>query len=207
MKKSGETLLEIMIALGIAAVVLISVFSMLSITISTNVNVENRIIALNLAREGIEVVRNVRDTNWLRFSGSRRENWMCYDVMNGVCRYRVRPNEEYFVVDPADAQPLQKIFGSVPLNINISSSSNENFRLQLYNGLYQHNVSGTNTDFYRQIILREESDDTCDCTPNCQSCEQVRVKAVAKIQWREDKKIRNLELESYLYDFFERDSY
>lgn len=36
---------------------------------------KDRIIAVNLAREGLEAVRNIRDTNWLKFSGNRRECW------------------------------------------------------------------------------------------------------------------------------------
>jgi len=35
----------------------------------------DRIMAVNIAREGLEAVRNIRDTNWLKFSGNRRECW------------------------------------------------------------------------------------------------------------------------------------
>lgn len=36
---------------------------------------KERIIAINIAREGLEAVRNIRDTNWLKFSGQRRQCW------------------------------------------------------------------------------------------------------------------------------------
>lgn len=36
---------------------------------------KNRIIAINIAREEIEAMRNIRDTNWLKFSTLRRECW------------------------------------------------------------------------------------------------------------------------------------
>lgn len=35
----------------------------------------DRVIATNLAREGLEAVRNIRDTNWLKFSNDRRGCW------------------------------------------------------------------------------------------------------------------------------------
>ena len=36
---------------------------------------KNRVVAVNIAREGLEAMRNLRDTNWLRYSGNRRECW------------------------------------------------------------------------------------------------------------------------------------
>jgi len=38
-------------------------------------NAKNRIIAINIAREGIEAMRNIRDTNWLKFQSRRRACW------------------------------------------------------------------------------------------------------------------------------------
>lgn len=40
---------------------------------------ESRIQAINLAREGIEAVENIRNTNWIKFT-SDYEN--CFDVKN-----------------------------------------------------------------------------------------------------------------------------
>jgi len=36
---------------------------------------KNRVVAVNIAREGIEAVRNIRDTNWLKFATRRRQCW------------------------------------------------------------------------------------------------------------------------------------
>jgi len=63
--KSGQGLLETIIALGI---IVGGVVGMMSLTISNQTSsedAEERLIAVNLAREGVEVVRNIRDTNWL----------------------------------------------------------------------------------------------------------------------------------------------
>lgn len=35
----------------------------------------DRVIATQLAREGLEAMRNIRDTNWLKFSNNRRACW------------------------------------------------------------------------------------------------------------------------------------
>lgn len=45
---------------------------------------ENNIKAINLAREGIEWIVNIRDTNWLRFSSDVKNCWRVLDY-NGTC--------------------------------------------------------------------------------------------------------------------------
>lgn len=43
---------------------------------------ENNIKAINIAREGMEAVMNIRDTNWLRFSSDRKHCWLSKDYSN-----------------------------------------------------------------------------------------------------------------------------
>lgn len=61
----GFTLIESMVAVTILVVGVLSVFSFLTFNISQSVNMKNKIIALNLAQEGIEIVRNIRDNCWI----------------------------------------------------------------------------------------------------------------------------------------------
>ena len=65
MNKKGQTLLEVMLAIGIMTFGIISIIS-LSITSSVMARrTSKELIATQLAREGIEVVHNKRDSNWL----------------------------------------------------------------------------------------------------------------------------------------------
>ncbi len=68
--KSGLTIIEVIIAIlvitmGIVGVLALASKSTASISVS-----KNKFIAANLVQEGIEVVRNIRDTNWLQ-----RNDW------------------------------------------------------------------------------------------------------------------------------------
>lgn len=98
--KKGETILETIIAVSILAIG-VTLSSTLMASSLRNINTsKNRVIAVNIAREGIEAVRNIRDTNWLKFSGNARECWnhmpgnlidspvddpdYCSDVCNGA---------------------------------------------------------------------------------------------------------------------------
>lgn len=63
--QSGQGLLETIISLGI---IVSGVVGMLTLTLSNqtgSVESAERLIATHLAREGVEVVRNFRDSNWL----------------------------------------------------------------------------------------------------------------------------------------------
>lgn len=65
MNKKGQTLLEVMLAVGIMTFGIISIIS-LSITSSIIARrTSKELIATQLAREGLEVVHNIRDSNWL----------------------------------------------------------------------------------------------------------------------------------------------
>jgi Tfp pilus assembly protein PilV len=76
--QSGQSLIEMIIAI---AIILTGLIGALALTISNLSGLQEsstRVVASNLAREGIDAARNVRDTNWLKnlvwdtglFSGS-----------------------------------------------------------------------------------------------------------------------------------------
>ncbi len=76
---SGATLLEVMAMLTVLALALTTMFVTLMQGINFSRDIEARISAINLAREGIEGVINIRNTNWLRFSSDRTN---CWDTLN-----------------------------------------------------------------------------------------------------------------------------
>lgn len=64
--RSGFTLIETMVAVSIVAIGLVSALGAITTALFYVSNIENRLIAANLAAEGIEVARNIRDNNWLQ---------------------------------------------------------------------------------------------------------------------------------------------
>jgi len=75
MNTRGETIAETIIALSVLAIG-ITLSSVLMSNSLRNINSsKNRVVAVNIAREGIEAMRNIRDTNWLKFSAQRRGCW------------------------------------------------------------------------------------------------------------------------------------
>jgi prepilin-type N-terminal cleavage/methylation domain-containing protein len=63
--RAGFTLVEVMIALFVLAVGTISMINILSQVIGTTKDTQDRVVAANLAQEGIELVRAIRADNWI----------------------------------------------------------------------------------------------------------------------------------------------
>jgi len=62
----GFTLFETIIAIGLILVGLVAALTLVTTSLFYSSNIQNCLIAANLAAEGIEVIRNIRDNNWLQ---------------------------------------------------------------------------------------------------------------------------------------------
>jgi len=71
-KNQGFSLAEIVVAIFVIGLTSSASYIITSINIRSQIVGQDFTIASNLAREGIEVVRGIRDSNWLYYSGSRR---------------------------------------------------------------------------------------------------------------------------------------
>lgn len=62
---SGQTLIETIVALGLLTTGIVSGVGLVAYAIGSSDTALKQVIGTNLAREGIEIVRNMRDSNWL----------------------------------------------------------------------------------------------------------------------------------------------
>lgn len=140
----GFTLLEVMVAIFIISIGVLGVVKMIpSLSASAQVN-SSRLVAAYLAQEGIEMVRNIRDTNWLEahIKGDStpwdEDFFSPVDCANGCeMDYTALANE-----DPSFA-----VYSSAD-KLKIDSE-----------GLYKYNCSGCpETKFSRKITIQESSD-------------------------------------------------
>lgn len=69
---SGFTLVEVMTAVMIMSIGLVGGLTLINYNLRNISSGEKKIVATSLAAEGIELARNVRDTNWLQESAA---NW------------------------------------------------------------------------------------------------------------------------------------
>ncbi|MEK7097409.1 MAG: type II secretion system protein [Patescibacteria group bacterium] len=64
-RQSGFTLLEVIVVIFIVSLGLLGVLSLTTQNIRVQYINKNNLIASQLAQEGLELARNIRDTNWL----------------------------------------------------------------------------------------------------------------------------------------------
>ena len=69
MNSKGFTLIELIIAIFILSVAIIGVFSAFSLVAELTSAASSRLKASFLAQEGLEIIRNMRDSNWLQGNG------------------------------------------------------------------------------------------------------------------------------------------
>ncbi|PJE57499.1 MAG: hypothetical protein COU82_01725 [Candidatus Portnoybacteria bacterium CG10_big_fil_rev_8_21_14_0_10_38_18] len=63
----GFTLIEVIVAIAVIVTALIGSVALISFSVSSTRTSRSRIIAEGLTQEGLEIVRNIRDNNWLNF--------------------------------------------------------------------------------------------------------------------------------------------
>ena len=139
--RKGFTILEVIVALGIAMLGLLGVVSLVIQNMQVQVFNKYYLTASMLAQEGLELVRNIRDENWLNFGA----NWDD-DIKTG---------DGTFVIDYSGRSSID--YG--PNNIDDNGA-----RLYLDgNGYYAHGSSGIMpTPFSRLITVMSDGTDKLD---------------------------------------------
>lgn len=70
MNNKGFTLLELLISIVVISIGVLGTYSVVQQIFSLTFSSSYRLTAAYLAQEGVEVVRNIRDTNWIE-----EDNW------------------------------------------------------------------------------------------------------------------------------------
>ncbi len=122
--KKGFTLIEVIIAIFIIIIGITGAVNLISHNISSIIVSRSQVIAVNLAQEGLEIVRAIRDTNWLEDA-----DWnVGLDTCSAGCR--IQYNSIGLLT--LDSNPV----------LNIDS-----------NGLYLYDITKPETLFRRKITI------------------------------------------------------
>lgn len=221
----GETIAETLIALSILAIG-ITLSSTLMANSLKNVNVsKNRVIAVNIAREGIEAIRSIRDTNWLKFSGNRRLCWNHFpenDIDEGcdgsnlieyeANGYVVYKNEDHRwrlnAINPV-ADPSETILYKVDIDTETDTDEDGDFENDhdMYNHIYVDDNDAIGRDnavpssFNRTISIRYLENDGTDG-----DSDNNRMEVISSVTWTRGSEDNTVELKTYLTDYLGRDN-
>ncbi|MBP6886169.1 MAG: prepilin-type N-terminal cleavage/methylation domain-containing protein [Candidatus Pacebacteria bacterium] len=121
----GFTLIEVLIALALLSTALVPTFMLAGNSLQLAARIKNSLIASNLAQEGVEVVRSIRDSNW--YTGVA--------FTAGLTSCEVECTVQY-----NSTALILSTYNGAPLKLDSSS------------GLYQYST-GDPTPFRRKIVV------------------------------------------------------
>lgn len=151
--KKGFTLLETLVAIAILLIAVVGPMSTIGGSLSQIGTARDQMIAINLAQEGIEAVRQKRDSNMLA-------RWQEGTLATG---YNPSLATTDWLAGLPDCSSRECILSVNPLQISACSSANcsssEKLVLQDVNGWYYQGGSGTATKFSRTIKITGSGDE------------------------------------------------
>ncbi len=97
--KNWTTIVEAMVVMLIVVIWIIWMYNIYSKSQNLSNTTQNRLIAIDIAREWIEAMTNIRDTNWMLFA-SNTDN--CWNVLNydSNCITTTNPNSLAILTTP-----------------------------------------------------------------------------------------------------------
>ncbi len=198
-KSQGQGLLEVTMAIGIIILGLLGIMALTTSSFGAAAEAENRILATNLAREGLEAARSLRDDAWLQGSST---SW--YSQLSGGSDVTAMP-----VLDPAT---FAWSFDFTPNSLQESLSvvwrdQNSLFRQS------SSSISGSPTLYSRLVTFYPICRDALSNTEvsdgvACQSgFNQIGVRVISEVGWsRHGSHV--ISLEGFLYNWrYSTDSY
>lgn len=167
----GFTLAELLIAIFVLTSGIIGAYIMIQNSIAVATNAKMRAMAAYLAQEGIEIVRNIRDTNFLEKISDPNNAW---DEGLSPGNYQA----DYLL--PQTKDPT---LGACP---NSCEFSDLWFLRKNNNDFYNYSV-GENTVFKRRITIHQQQPDV--------------LKIIVTVYWLERSVIREVSMQENLYNW------
>lgn len=199
----GVGLVEAVVAIGILVTGILSVVTLTQSNIASSQSVEARLIGINLAREGMEAVRSIRDGNWLKGRTGSTGTANAWDTgLSG--------SGDATAIAVLNSDTLEWALDFIPNNI---TDSNARMRRSMTRGLYRQSLESpwpageTATQYFRLITIysicnnypgTQETFDTASCSSGWN---KSGLRVISRVQWEEKGRTESLEVEAMLYNW------
>lgn len=191
--KKGFGIVELLVTVVILGIGIYSILNLMgSLVYADRVN-SVEFIALNLAREGVEVAKNIRDSNWL--IGNKWDEGL------------------YFGNDTTATVEFEPLTSTWKLNFVSEDIYDQlsNLNFDKTNGMYFHNSNYPKTEFYRLLTLNLVCYDEIFfkkiVKQNGEPClpqeEKIGINLVSTVIWKNNSKKQEIkkEVSTFLYNW------
>ncbi len=183
-KYSGQSLIETIVAIGIIVTAIVAILSVGMANLVIGGQSAERVMAVNLAREGMEIVFAIRNSNWLDPS----QDWP-YGLTNDI--YIVNYDDDSLINDgnPLTEDSSPAVFSGDELIQNCTNC----YLCQQADDTYIHCAD---EGIFRRMVTVSDGDSLGDnCAANCEK------KIVSTVYWKERGYPRTISLEARLTDW------
>ena len=139
----GFSLIEVIVAVSILSTGIVASTALINRTISAGLVVRNQLVAVNLAQEGMEVIHNIRHTNWIEEAVDGTTEWDDGLIDGNSC-----------VQFDSTALISAGTCGDINLNERMLYIFNDGTNIN-----YTHILTATPTNFFRHINISSGDDD------------------------------------------------
>ncbi len=134
---TGFTIIELIISIFILSVAIVGIYGAFSMIVVLTADASDRLTAAYLAQEGIEIARNIRDTNWLASDSGTTTDWL---QSLSACTSDIGGCEADYTTGSGATVPFA-----------MATYQNDYLKIDT-NGFYNYS-SGQKTKFRRQILV------------------------------------------------------
>jgi Tfp pilus assembly protein PilV len=202
MKRKAQSIIEVMLAIAVISMAMVGFLSLSANNVTSGRESAMRNQAVLLAEEGIEAVRNIRDSNWLAGCSAPGaadcKQWN--SGLSSALNYRALPQFEY----PTNAWTLQFINATFDSCVIANTCK----IYQSVDNIYSNKNIGTMTPFSRMVEINPICDDPLACGGDgiCitnQVCPlyTVGLQVISRVRWTEKGKTRNVVIEERLFNW------
>ena len=187
MKSKGFTILEVITAIFILSIGVGASLSLINQTLSAATLVEQKLIASYLAQEGIEIVRNIRDTNWLQSRDLTKTSLWDDGLLLGGWQ------ADYTTLTFTGTEFVNEDCGNIDhYNCQVD---NDDFLYLQTNDFYGYEPSSAQTRFRRKITIAEI--DPLNPDPN-------KRKVIVEVKWEERGRTHSFTALEYITNWYEQ---
>lgn len=215
-RRRAETLVELLVAVFILTITGTATSALVIDSNRESNNVKNTFQARYLAREAFEILKMIRNTNWIRFADDKK----CWDIKFEAKDCPKDGKESPSVLVPLGAKPRN--FGLVMSNPTVmdlrlaevvDTAGSDSFeKCQKFDGVektfyavYQNNTD--DSDPYNSVMYSTDQTPPAESVPSY--CRRVRlekidahaIKVDVTMAWKVGSKVRTREESSYLLNY------
>ena len=200
----GQTLLEVLIAISILVVVLVTTISLIVASIKAGRESTNKLIGTSLAREAIEMVRNIRDSNWATTATLYWDSGLSSGTDNSFAPVVPLASS----TSPLYMDPTPSLFTDASYTA-IKQSGNEYVQ--------GFGIAGLNTQFFRMVYLnpicqKDTGEEFIAYQTEQAVCGQastsvqdypnkVGIRVIVEVRWSSSSSTKHVTIEDHLYNW------